>query len=118
MRFEDGRLEARFSRWQAPALGRADRVHGALLAAGHSVALLARLLLPTAAACPHGAAAHVAGAPPCAPSASFHPSQVSMGEVVEAKQESYTVSIPSQGWCMLLCHDSGLPLAPSFFAAA
>ena len=64
MRFADGRLEARFSRWQAPALASADRVHGALLAAGHAVALLARLLLPAATMYTHGAGAHAAGAQP------------------------------------------------------
>ncbi|KAK9819391.1 hypothetical protein WJX81_001197 [Elliptochloris bilobata] len=57
MRFTDGRLEARFSRWQAPALARSDRVHAVLLA----VALTVGLLLPGAPFCWRGAAAPVVG---------------------------------------------------------
>lgn len=59
MRFADARLEARFVRWQAPVLGRADRIHAALLA------LLLLMVLVLAAtlgfACRRGVVALLAG---------------------------------------------------------
>ncbi len=36
MRFADARAEARFARWRAPALARADRAHAALLVLLHA----------------------------------------------------------------------------------
>lgn len=59
MRFADARLEARFVRWQAPVLARADRIHAALLA----LLLLVVLVLAAALgfACRRGVVALLAG---------------------------------------------------------